>query len=300
MLVWYNSSMDKVTLRQRQLLPLEAKIVWSQERIREFYEKMDGNVYVAFSGGKDSSVVLSLVRELYPQVPAVFNNTGQEFPEIRSFVKQFPNVIKLRPTTSYRDVIEEYGWPVISKKVASSICHIRQLPRDSSQAKAYFSGIAERWWYLPNAPFKISDRCCEELKKKPSKMYEKATGRKAYLGMMAADSDLRELTYMKRGGCNSYGRSTSSWPVAIWTEKDIWDYLTRYNIPYSKIYDHGFSRTGCMTCLFGIHLDCGFRGENRIQTMKRTHSYLWDFYMRKTRLREVMEFLNMPIEPFGI
>jgi 3'-phosphoadenosine 5'-phosphosulfate sulfotransferase (PAPS reductase)/FAD synthetase len=129
-------------------------------------------------------------------------------------------------------------------------------------------------------------------------MYEKATGAKPYLGMMATDSDQRELTYMSRGGCNTYNRNASSWPLANWTERDVWEYLKKYNVPYSDIYDKGYARTGCMTCLFGIHLDCGFKAENRIQTLKRTHPKLWEFYTNKTDLPEVMTYLNLPIDPF--
>ena len=89
--------MELYELRQRQSLPLEAKITMSQQRIREWHEHWDGQVYVSFSGGKDSSVLLHLVRSLYPEVPAAFVDTGLEFPAIRSFVRSVENVIWLRP-----------------------------------------------------------------------------------------------------------------------------------------------------------------------------------------------------------
>ncbi len=289
---------DKNYLRQRQSLPLEAKIVFSQERIREFYKELEGNVYVAFSGGKDSTVLLSLVRDLYPQVPAVFNNTGQDFPEMRKFVNQTPNVIKLKPIMPFKQVITEYGWPVLSKKTASALSHLQKLPEEDPMFATYRSLVAERWWFLKDAPFKISDYCCQALKKRPAAMYEKATGRKPFLGMLASDSDQRELHYMKRGGCNTYNRNCSSWPLAVWTERDIWEYLQKYSVPHCNVYDKGYYRTGCMTCLFGIQLDCGFKGENRIQTLKRTHPKLWDYYINKTALQEVMDYMNFPTEPF--
>ena len=59
-------------LQQMQSLPLSAKVVMTQQRIREWYEHWDGMVYVSFSGGKDSTVLLHLVRDMYPDVPAVF------------------------------------------------------------------------------------------------------------------------------------------------------------------------------------------------------------------------------------
>ncbi len=291
--------MDKNTLQQLQTLPTEAKVVYTQERIREFYEQFDGEVYVAFSGGKDSTVLLSLVRELYPKVPAVFCNTGQDYPEIRQFISTVSNVTKLKPLRKFKEVVEDRGWPVISKRIASNLSHLQKLPEEDPMFERYLSGVPQRWQFLKDAPFKISDYCCYALKKRPAYMYEKATGRKPLLGIMASDSDQRELTYLKRGGCNAFtGRHQSSWPLGIWTDKDIWGYLKSSGIAYSSIYDLGFSRTGCMFCLFGVHLDCGFKGENRIQNLARTHPHLWDYYLNKTRLREVMDYLNLPIEPF--
>lgn len=277
---------------------MEAKEVLSLDRIREFYEKNEGNVYVAFSGGKDSTVLLDLVRKLYPHVPAVFNNTGQEFPEIRRFVKSTPNVITLRPRLSFTYVVESHGWPILSKKTACALSYMQKLPDDDPRQEKYASSIAERWHFLKDAPFPISDYCCTALKKSPAAMYERATGRKPILGMMASDSDTRELHYVRRGGCNSYSRTTGSWPLGVWLERDIWAYIKKYNLPYSEIYDMGFYRTGCMFCLFGIHLDCGFRGENRIQTMARTHPVLWNYYVNKKGIREVMDYLNFPVDPF--
>ena len=63
-------------LKQRQGLPLHLKIKMSKQRIREFYEHFDGKVYISFSGGKDSTVLLHLVRSLYPNVKAVYIDTG--------------------------------------------------------------------------------------------------------------------------------------------------------------------------------------------------------------------------------
>lgn len=74
-------------LAQMQSLPLEIKIQMTKRRIREWYEAWDGNVYVSFSGGKDSTVLKHIVDSIYKDVPAVFVNTGLEYPEIQRFVK---------------------------------------------------------------------------------------------------------------------------------------------------------------------------------------------------------------------
>ena len=117
-------TMAKMTndqLRQLQALPLDIKIRKTEQRIREWYEHWEGGVYVSFSGGKDSTVLLDIVRRLYPDVPAVFSDTGLEYPEIKEFVKTFPNVTIVRPKHSFKGILTKYGYPIISKEVANTV-----------------------------------------------------------------------------------------------------------------------------------------------------------------------------------
>lgn len=108
-------------LEEMQRLPLQRKIQITTARIIEWYQHYDGKVYVAFSGGKDSTVLLDIVRRIYPDVPAVFSDTGLEFPEVREFVKSCENVTIVRPEMNFRKVIEVYGYPVVSKRVANTV-----------------------------------------------------------------------------------------------------------------------------------------------------------------------------------
>ena len=123
-------------LWQMQGLPLSVKVKMTQQRIRDWVHAYgEDGVYVSFSGGKDSTVLLHLVRELYPNVRAVFVDTGLEYPEIRQFVKTFDNVEWLKPKLTFKQVIQKYGYPFISKEVAECVYGARKyLTRVMEQA----------------------------------------------------------------------------------------------------------------------------------------------------------------------
>ena len=279
-------------LRQRQSLPLEGKILFSQKRIREFYEKLDGNVYVSFSSGKDSTVLLDLVRSLFSSVPAVFVDTGLEYPEIRDFVKTVDNVEWLRPKMPFNQVIEKYGYPVISKENSQKIYEARTTKSDKLRNKRINGqdgkgALPEKWHFLLNAPFKISHMCCHVLKKSPVKIYEKMSGNSPFVGSMADESRLREQSYL-RHGCNSFEGRAMSTPLAIWSESDVWAYIKKFNLSYSSIYDKGAKRTGCMFCLFGAQ----FKDDNRFEILKNNHPKIYDYCMNKLCLMSVMDYIE--------
>jgi 3'-phosphoadenosine 5'-phosphosulfate sulfotransferase (PAPS reductase)/FAD synthetase len=130
-------------LEQMQCLPLAAKINMSMTRIRDWYNEFWGDVYVSFSGGKDSTVLLHLVRSLYPDTEAVFVDTGLEYPEIRNFVKTVDNVTWLKPEMNFKAVIKKYGYPVISKAVAHSVSVAKRNP-DGAVYKNLFNPEKKR------------------------------------------------------------------------------------------------------------------------------------------------------------
>lgn len=92
-------------LKTMQAWSLERKIQVTQTRLIEWYQKFQGKVYVSFSGGKDSTVLLHIARQLYPDIEAVFVDTGLEYPEIREFVKSFDNVTWLRPKMNFHVIL---------------------------------------------------------------------------------------------------------------------------------------------------------------------------------------------------
>lgn len=275
----------------------------SNRRIREWYDYWGGEVYVAFSGGKDSTVLLHLVRSLYPDVPAVFCNTGLEFPEIVQFVRAAPNVTWLKPKMSFREVLQKYGYPVVSKNTARGIKQVRRAKSYSAVVHLRMTGytsaghyaprwkLSKKWHFLLNAPFPISDVCCDVMKKRPSWAYEKETGQRVYLGTMASDSNQRRQAYHKEG-CNAFKlKRPHSAPMAFWLEDDVWAYIRSRNIPYCPVYDQGYDRTGCVFCMFGVHME---KPPNRFLRLEKTHPALHRYCMEKLGCRRVLEYIGVP------
>lgn len=238
-------------LRQMQSLPLESKIAMTKHRIQTWVDEfgIDG-VYVSFSGGKDSAVLLDIIRQDYPDALAVFVDTGLEYPEIRTFVKGFENVIWLRPKINFRQVINQYGYPFISKEVSNCVegarkylrfvegqkwdsekqripyanCMAdllgidRRIDKKNKQYQNLQSGVIpkgslirlkrlngklrdkngnysqfnqEKYKFFLDAPFEISCKCCDIMKKSPVHEYARKTGRMPITAQMAAESRLR-------------------------------------------------------------------------------------------------------------
>lgn len=288
-------------LQQRQALPLDIKIELSKMRIREWYEYYNGLVYISFSGGKDSTVLLHLVRSMYPDVPAVFVDTGLEYPEIKDFVRTFDNTTIVRPEISFKQVLDIYGFPVISKKVARQVRELRNpTPNNKISRKLYLTGItrtgeisrnfklAKKWRKLIDAPFDISEKCCDVMKKKPMKKYERETKRKPFIGTMADNSLQRKFSYMQTG-CNNF-KNGKAMPMSFWLEKDVWDYIKKKKLEYCSIYNTGVTNTGCIYCMFGIQMD---KSPNRFQCMKKSHPQLYSYCINKLKIGEVLDYIDI-------
>jgi len=192
-----------------------------------FIEFNKDKLVVAFSGGKDSLVVLHIVRQYYPQVAVCFNDTGIEYPETKAFIKQIAKDWDLNLiTTSYYkktfwDCVEQYGFP--------------------EKTKSHFKDRGKQY----------KAKCCYYLKEMPMRLAIRENG---WLGMFtgttAVESQKRMFVAHQKGICyhTKHYNLCKINPILWWTQEEVWDFIRKENLPYNRLYDIGARRVGCMPC----------------------------------------------------
>ena len=215
----------------------------------------------------------------------------------------------LRPKMSFRDVILKYGYPVISKEVSECVdggrislerndgsytYRIKRLNGDVKVKGSVFD--LSKWKPLLYTDFRISSKCCYVMKKSPIKSFAKQYDKKPITAQMASESRLRTQKWLQNG-CNGFDmKSPISNPMSFWTEQDVLEYIKLYDVEIPSVYGEiqysvepeqmrleeftgdlcadklcttGCSRTGCMFCGFGAHLEKA--GDERFLRLKETH-----------------------------
>lgn len=362
-------------LAAEQARDLDYKIGKAVDVIRQAYAVSKHRASIAFSGGKDSTVLWHLIRTHFPEEAnktiIIYGNTGVEYPECVRFARKMakewgagqfyeatPTKTKtdglkyaaqqqvlqhLIDTGKVKDVlkadgklkststlekacppemwerfekenlvwregtkmnywwcIDQYGWPLMGKAFSrlkarriNIDCFLRfsETKSDDPKMKAYYDLLRQA---------KISQACCDILKKTPSKIIQRDMKVDlVFMGMMASESRRRALNFLDKGylyalthdkvgddpvhNCN---------PLSIWTDEDIWDYIHRFNVPYASLYDMGWTdtngehhkikRNGCIGC--GTDL---LFPNNHMAMMRRTHPTLWEMFMRKGMAHQI-------------
>lgn len=302
----------KEELKMLQSLPLDIKIAKTQARIREWVNHygVDG-VYVSFSGGKDSTVLLDIARQMY-NISAVYVDTGLEYLQVKKFAKSFDDVITLKPAMRFDEVIKKYGYPFISKEVSQCLYEAKKglgtdkytyrllklkgQALDKNGNKSIYN--IEKYEPLLYVDFNISSKCCDVMKKAPLHKYNRETGKMPITAQTAQESQMRTLQWL-RNGCNGFDMTSPiSNPMSFWTEQDILQYIKNNNLQlasvygdvvfcdkYGGLYDNtlcgygklcitGCKRTGCIFCAYGVHLE---KGESKFQKLRKTHPRQYEY-----------------------
>jgi 3'-phosphoadenosine 5'-phosphosulfate sulfotransferase (PAPS reductase)/FAD synthetase len=343
------SAFTKDDLKRFQAESLDEKFQRSLAKIAEWFSRWNNEVYVSFSGGKDSTVLADICARwckiIGKPLYLVFVNTGLEYPEIQKFVKEYAEYLRnkygievvleiLRPKMRFDEVIKKYGYPIIGKRQANTVALARknledgiysvrlmnlgvsieeaktnglQMPADEmlERYKKSSSGSmfnVHKYRELLTADFKISDVCCDVMKKSPAHEYQKRTGRKPILATMTEESMLREKSWLQNG-CNAFdAKRPRSAPMSFWTEQDVYQYIKEEQLPIASVYGDivyaedpeqmriedfgidcgggeklcttGCDRTGCIFCAFGCHLE---KEPSRFQRLKQTHPRQYEY-----------------------
>lgn len=257
-------------------MPLPEKIEMARAVIVQGLEL--GRAVVAWSGGKDSTVLLHLIRQFAPRIPVIWNNTGVEFPETWPFIKHLTeewelelHVAKPEPGITFWWCVEKYGWPLFSKDIRRSTDH--HVGRRISKRKEKAIAVG-----------KISSYCCDYLKEKPSAKVMRLLGAEViFIGNLVAESRMRWWTWLDKGELyqRKKGRMWVAWPLWAWTDEDVWAYHSTFSLPHCKIYDMGHKRNGCWTCGMDIGIP-----ENHLSRLRVSHPKLWRFLIVEKGLGE--------------
>lgn len=259
--------MNPQEFRYLQSLPYELKVEHAKLKAREFrdWAELNGKDICVSIGGLDSMTLYYFLKQIGVQaIPASVSSL--EDTSIQKIHNQIPGLEKIRPYKTKVQVLNELGFPVISKAKANKIANL-QVPNNPKQTfiHAIMTGdmgqqghfqhsdkikLPDKWIQLfgglyndhrPDmicqcAPFKVSPDCCKWMKEKPAQDWQKQNNMVPYLGLMASEGGQRRLGLMKNG-CNYIGKSTTrSCPFAIFDRQDLLRLAVELQVPVPEIY----------------------------------------------------------------
>lgn len=204
---------------------LDEKIKYSLSLIEKTLAKHSPEYCIACSFGKDSTVLLHLVRQVEPNIKVIFNNTGIEFKETLQFrdflVKEWNlNYYELHPDKSFWQCVEEYGFP-----------------KQRFKGKTHSGG---------------KPKCCYYLKMRPAQLFYKKNGIKCVFVGITYDESYQRKWQIIRHTDYYYVKKEKIYktlPLAYWNEDEVWEYIKRYNLPINPAYEkYDIRRVGCIPC----------------------------------------------------
>lgn len=303
----------------KQKQSYEFKVKYAELRIREFIRECDRrglNTHVSV-GGLDSITLYLFIRSLGIDIPGISVSVLED-KTVRTVHKQL-GLECLKPYKSKVEVIRQFGFPVLSKEIASKI-ELLQNPTDDNKTvrHAIITGetgayggyrkgtrmqLAKRWLELFGGyenvnesvnyqipPFKVSSKCCYYLKEKPADDWAKKHKSVPFLGLMASEGGRRQKSLMLNG-CNYFGKSTiRSAPFAIFNRSDLLRLAVELKVPVPEIYgeirqkeDGTYYTTKAQRT--GCSM-CGFgiqleKRPHRFDYLRQTNPAEWEFWMYK-------------------
>lgn len=240
------------------------------QQINEEYN-LEKNAYIAFSGGKDSTVLHYLIDMALPnnQIPRVYINTGIDYKLIHKFIEQLKEsdsrFIEVKPTRNIREILEEDGYPFKSKEHSKKY-HLLKAGSDSEVIKKYWRipPYSSLQFSVPkileyqrdvDLPFKVSDFCCSRLKKEPSLKWQRENKKTITLTGVRNDeggqrANIKSCLAFKKGKLNHF------LPLLPLDNNFINEFIKENEIELCRLYypPYNFVRTGCKGCPFALDI----------------------------------------------
>ena len=175
--------------------------------------------YVAFSGGKDSQVVLDLVKRSGVKYQAVYSATTNDPPDnVRFIHDHYKDVIIDCPSTSFLRLVSQKGMPTIFMRYCCAI-----LKEQKGVGRVVITGV----------------RRSESVKRSHYDTFVDSKGKTRVLEKM------EENNFQCVNGKDKFLLH----PILDWSDNDIWSYIKEFNLPINPCYKQ-FKRVGCMFCPF--------------------------------------------------
>lgn len=260
------------------LSSLQDKIRLSYAIIEEYNNFTDGNLAVVMNYGLRSLCLLHLAKQVNKQIKAVYIDTGIDFPEWLKYIKKkVKHLDVIKPNISYNDLINKYGYTVVSHSISKRVEYYRnsKSPAAYKYLQPSESGFHTDWTFLIDEPFKITNKCCKELILKPMRAYAKKNNlillnpeRKRTKTGYLSNRDKTTNTAYKKYYMNIY-------PIAFWTLQDSLRYKENKHIKvpdfyreivnYFKIHCYQYPQNICNKCML-----CPVDGWRRYGKTKKT------------------------------
>ena len=195
--------------------------------------------------------------------------------------------------------VEQYGAPLLGKSASKLDAHriniecflkYSQTASEKDKLKDYYDILRE---------CKFSQHCCKLLKKEPSeRMQAELDVDMVFKGLMASESHSRMTSIATRGHIFESHRPHITdgafyhvSPIGMWTDDDVWEYIHKYDLKYSPLYDITYTakdgsiqhikRNGCIMC----GTDLQFK-DNHLSILRQTHPKAWQSCMEHFGYRE--------------